>query len=112
MEENDMEDILKEIMKILNPEDNEDDNEEEKEKWLAVRKRELLTERYHEYSKRREVPWGETSVDFSPLHVYCRCHLWVAELTFTRPKSICGMSVLYIPGIRYPHPQHVVVFDF
>jgi hypothetical protein len=32
MEENDMEDILKEIMKILNPEDNEDENTKEKEK--------------------------------------------------------------------------------
>jgi len=32
MEENDIQEILHEIMKILNPEDNEDENEEEKEK--------------------------------------------------------------------------------
>ena len=30
--DNDIEEMLKEIMKILNPEDNEDENEEEKEK--------------------------------------------------------------------------------
>ena len=32
MEENDIEEMLKEIMKILNPEDNEDENTKEKEK--------------------------------------------------------------------------------
>lgn len=32
MEENDIQEILHEIMKILNPEDNEDENTKEKEK--------------------------------------------------------------------------------